>query len=174
MEGSFDCTFGKPSAVLQQIRSTLHYTCCYSCKRDCTFGGMATEVNAQKHLKMLLSYLGAQWLFKARPSFQYTLKPKYFETHRFLSLNCIKRGLHLGQREHYFHLTAGCLLQCLISPWPYYWTGCPLILIQTKLSGLILPCHHRGMGQNCLLYFLPACVCVCICMLNLEGPSRLY
>lgn len=81
-----------------------------------TFEGMATEVNTQKHLRLLLLYVGAQWLFKARPSVQYTLQPKYFQIHRLVSLSCIKRGPHPGQREHYFHVTAGCLHQCLIPP----------------------------------------------------------
>lgn len=60
-------TFEKPPAALQPINCM----CYTSCKHACTFERMATQVNTQRHLRLPLLYLGAQWLFKARPSVQY-------------------------------------------------------------------------------------------------------
>lgn len=67
-------TFEKPPAALQPINCM----CYTSCKHACTFERMATQVNTQRHLRLPLLYLGAQWLFKARPSVQYRWSPNIF------------------------------------------------------------------------------------------------
>lgn len=144
------------------------------CMCVCTFGGMATGVNAQKHLRLLLSYLGAQWLFKARPSFQYTLKPKYVQTHRFVSPSCIKRGPHLGAKR--------TLLPCdsrLFTPVPHIplaslldWVSHCIDRNQTKWSNTCMPHQSNGTKLSAVLPVWLCALCVCFSV-HSGAPLRL-
>lgn len=102
---------------------------CYNyCTHPCTFEEMATGVKAQKHLRLILSYLGAQCLFKAMPSVQCTQDPNIFK-----AIDMFGRDTAIV--DHIQSLDN-------ISPtplfWHHYWYGCLIIFIKTKISGLIL------------------------------------
>ena len=76
MDCSFDCTFEK-SLQLPHSGSVKHYIGRVIFLQSVR-AHLGEWLQARKHFRLLLSYLGAQWTFKARPSLQFALKTQIF------------------------------------------------------------------------------------------------